>query len=75
MAMVETMRPKCQLISIAEAASLCGVNRRTLRRWSRSGLAPKPLRLKNGPRGSLRYRLGDLVEWISEGCEPVEAGR
>ncbi len=73
MAMVESMRPKVQLITIAEAAAMCGVNSRTLRGWSRCGLAPKPLRLKHGTRGSLRYRLQDVVDWIAAGCEPVEA--
>lgn len=70
--MVEDIRPAVRLIAIAEAAAMCGVNSRTLSKWSRCGLAPKPLRLKHGTRGSLRYRLQDMVDWIAGGCEPVD---
>ena len=58
-----------ELLSTAEAARLCGMGERTLWRHSRSGLAPKPVKIG----GLVRYRRQELLEWIENGCQKADA--
>lgn len=75
--MTDTVTPQApgiqpELLTLAEAASLCGLGRRTLARYSATGLAPRPLKLGSGARQSAsRYRRSDLLRWIASGCGPV----
>ncbi len=66
-----------ELLTTAEAARMCGIGERTLWRWSRSGIAPAPLKIGIGPRAAVRYRRDEYVAWIRDGCPRVDrrAGR
>lgn len=60
------------LLTEQEAAEMVGVAYRTWRRWSRSGLAPAPIKIGRGVRPAIRFRRDELVEWIDGGCKPVK---
>jgi len=66
MSTIETVLP--ELLKLPEAAKLCGVGKRTLWRWSHAGRAPSPVRIG----GAVRWRRGELVEWIAAGCPRVD---
>lgn len=57
-----------ELLTTAEAARLLNVGERTLWRWSRSGVAPAPLKIG----GTVRYNRRALSEWIDAGCPRVD---
>lgn len=59
-----------QLLTTKQAAKLVNVGERTLWRWSRSGIAPAPVKIG----GAIRYRRDDLLEWIQADC-PRTDGR
>jgi predicted DNA-binding transcriptional regulator AlpA len=63
-----------ELLTTAEAATLAGVGERTFWAWSRSGLAPAPLKIGHGTRPAVRYRRAELLDWISAGCPRVDRG-
>lgn len=58
-----------KLLTTAEAARLVNVGERTLWRWSRSGVAPEPLKI-NG--SAVRYRRDEYLQWIADGCPRVD---
>lgn len=60
-----------ELLTTREAATLAGVGERTWWRWTRSGLAPAPLKIGIGPRAAVRFRRAELLEWIAAGCPEV----
>lgn len=60
------------LLTTAQAAKLAGVGERTWWRWTRSGLAPRPIKIGLGPRAAVRYRRADVLAWIEGGCKPLE---
>ena len=64
-----------ELLTTAEAAKLAGVGGRTWWRWIRSGLAPAPIFIGNGPRPAVRYSRQVILAWITGGCKPVDGGR
>jgi len=53
-----------ELLSADEAASMCGVGRRTWWRYVSGGKAPGPVRLG----GVVRWRRSELAAWIAAGC-------
>ncbi|MBA4016457.1 MAG: DNA-binding protein [Pirellula sp.] len=57
------------LLTTAEAARLSGIGERTLWRWSRSGIAPAPIKIGGS---AVRYRRRDIEAWISAGCPRVD---
>lgn len=57
-----------ELLTTRQAASLLSVGERTLWRWSRSGLAPAPLKVGGS---CVRFRRQDLINWIANDCQPV----
>lgn len=57
-----------ELLTTKQAAELAGCGERTWWAWSRSGLAPKPLTIGLGSRPAVRYRRGDVLQWIADGC-------
>jgi excisionase family DNA binding protein len=63
-----------ELLTTRQAAELLQVGERTLWRWSRSGLAPKPIKIGRGRQGAVRFSRAALMAWISAGC-PRTAGR
>lgn len=56
------------LISAAEAARLIDCGERSLWRWSRSGVAPAPIKIGS----AVRYRRAEVLEWIAAGCPRVD---
>ncbi len=64
-----------ELLTTAEAARLVNVGERTLWRWSRSGIAPRPIKIGAGKTGAVRYRRSEYLAWISAGCPRVDGGR
>ena len=57
-----------ELLTTAEAARLANVGERTWWRWSRSGIAPPPLKIGRGKQGAVRFRRADIMAWIDGGC-------
>ena len=56
-----------ELLTTREAAVLVNVGERTLWRWSRSGVAPAPVKIGGT---AVRYRRDEYMDWISDGCPP-----
>ena len=64
-----------ELLTTRQAAELCGVGERTFWRYSRSGVAPGPIKLGNGARQSaVRFRKSELLAWIAAGCPRIVRG-
>jgi predicted DNA-binding transcriptional regulator AlpA len=61
-----------ELLTATQAAELCGIGEQTLGRYANSGKAPAPIRLGDGPRPMIRYRMSELLAWIEGGCKPVQ---
>jgi len=61
-----------ELLTTAAAAELLSIGERTLWRWSRSGIAPAPIKIGGGPRAAVRFRRRELVEWLEAGCPRVD---
>lgn len=61
-----------ELLTTAESAKLAGCGERTFWAWSRSGLAPAPLKIGHGTRPAVRYRRSELLAWIAAGCPRVD---
>lgn len=57
-----------ELVNAAEAARLIGCGERSLWRWSRSGVAPAPIKIVS----AVRYRRAEIMEWIAAGCPRVD---
>ena len=60
------------LLTTRQAAELCGISERSWWRWSRTGVAPPPVKIGPGKHGAVRYRRDELLAWISAGCPRVE---
>lgn len=58
-----------ELMTTKETARLVNCGERTLWRWSRSGIAPAPIKI-NGT--VVRYRRAVMMEWIADGCPRVD---
>lgn len=56
------------LLSVHEAAALCGLGRSTWWRYSSAGKIPAPVRIG----GSVRWRREELSAWMQAGCPPRE---
>jgi len=61
-----------ELLTTKQAAQLCGLGERTLWRYSRSGIAPRPIKLGVGQQGAVRFRKSELLAWIEAGCPRVD---
>ena len=61
-----------ELLTTKQAAALVGCGERTFWAWSRSGLAPAPLKIGLGLRPAVRYRRTDIMAWIAAGCPRVD---
>jgi hypothetical protein len=42
-----------------------GISVHTLRKYRSQGRGPKYLKLGDGPRAAVRYRWGDILEWLA----------
>ena len=63
---IETMMP--ELLTLKQAADLCGVSERTLWDWARTDIAPAPLKIG---KGIVRYARAAYLAWINDGCQPI----
>ncbi len=63
-----------ELLSCEQAAALAGCGTRTWWRWTRSGLAPAPVKIGIGLRPAVRYRRSEILRWIESGCLRVDGG-
>jgi predicted DNA-binding transcriptional regulator AlpA len=60
-----------ELLTLRQAAELCGVSDRTLWGWATSGISPAPVRIG---RGTVRYSRPEYLAWIAGGCKPMQGG-
>jgi predicted DNA-binding transcriptional regulator AlpA len=60
-----------ELLTLQDAAALCGVSPRTLWDWARNGIAPPALRIG---KGTTRYSRAAYLAWIAGGCKPMNGG-
>lgn len=60
-----------ELVTTKEAADMAGVGERTWWGWSRSGVAPAPLKVG----GAVRYSRSAILKWIEAGCPRVDGGQ
>jgi predicted DNA-binding transcriptional regulator AlpA len=60
-----------ELLTLQQAAALCGVSDRTLWTWATDGLAPPPVRIG---KGVVRYPRSVYLRWIEGGCQPLNDG-
>ena len=51
-----------------EVADICGVTLRTLWKWVRSGVIPKPIRTGHPTKGPLHWQRRVIINWIAHGC-------
>jgi len=58
-----------ELLTLRQAAELCGVSERTLWGWAHEGIAPPAVKIG---RGTVRYSRAAYVAWIAGGCQPVD---
>lgn len=63
-----------ELLKSKQAAGLVNCGERTWWRWSRSGIAPAPVKIGAS---AVRFRRDEILDWISAGCPRVDgrAGR
>ena len=60
-----------ELLTLPQAAALCGVSQRTLWGWATAGISPAPLKIG---RGTVRYNRRAYVDWCNRGCPPCNRG-
>ncbi|NMC21743.1 MAG: helix-turn-helix domain-containing protein [Thermogutta sp.] len=60
-----------ELMPVDDVARLLSVSRRTVWRMRDSGHLPAPVRLG----GAIRWRRGDIENWIASGCPPVRTAK
>jgi len=52
------------LLDTKQVAELLGIGERTLWRWSRSGIAPRPIKIGK----TVRFSADEIREWVAKGC-------
>jgi len=60
-----------ELLTLRQAAELCGVSERTVWEWARTGASPAPLKIH---KGTVRYSRKAYIDWIAAGCKPLNGG-
>lgn len=58
------MNESLDLLRPRDAARQLGITEKTLRRWRSESYGPRYVRLGQGLRGRVAYRLEDLVGWL-----------
>ena len=61
-----------ELLTTKQAAKLVNVGERTLWRWSRSGIAPAPVKIGGS---AVRYRRDQYLDWIFDDCPRCDRRR
>ena len=57
------------LVTAQTVAELLSVTTATLSAWRRAGRGPAYVKLSNGPRGKVRYRLSDVQAYVERQLE------
>ena len=70
---IETIVP--ELLTLRQAAELCGVSERTLWNWARSGISPAPIKFGGSKQNTVRYSRAAYMEWLAGDCKPVNGGK
>lgn len=52
------------LLDTKQVAELLGIGERTLWAWSRSGIAPRPIKIGR----TVRFSADEIREWVAKGC-------
>jgi predicted DNA-binding transcriptional regulator AlpA len=73
--MLSSFPETAELLTLAQAARLCGLGERTFWRHAHSGAAPAPVKIGGGKHGSARYRRTELLRWIEAGCPRCDGGQ
>lgn len=60
--------PESELMTLKQAAALCGVDYNTFHTWLRKGVVPH---VEVGERPSLRVRRGDVTKLVREASDPA----
>lgn len=63
--------PEPLLASVHDVAVRCRISVETVRRFTRLGSMPQPVRVGNR---TIRYRLSEIDAWISNGCPDLSDG-
>lgn len=58
-----------ELLNVRDVAKLTGLAERTVHRFADCGKMPAPVRIG----GAVRWRAGEIREWIRNGCPPVRS--
>lgn len=58
-----SQRASLRLLTTNEAADALALSRRTLETYRLRGTGPAFVRIGKSPRGAVRYREADLIEW------------
>lgn len=61
-----------ELLTTKQAAALCGIGTRTLWHWSRSGIAPAPIKIGGS---AVRFKRSEYLDWIDGACKRVDGRR
>ncbi len=61
---VEGIDPGENLLTTQEVATYLRITSQTLAKWRRDGEGPPFIRLGGGPRGRIRFRWVDLMDWL-----------
>ncbi|MCH9022257.1 MAG: hypothetical protein IID32_05800 [Planctomycetes bacterium] len=56
----------------AEAGKLVGVHTKTLSVWRQNGSGPKWIKIGPRQNSMIRYRLGDLLDWLDLQTMPLK---
>jgi len=59
-----------RLLGFQEVAAFIGVSVKTARRYHNAGMLPEPIRL--GGRLLIKWRLGDIADWVDRQVEGVQ---
>ena len=63
-----------QMLTTEELARRWRMNENTLRRWRLDGLGPNYIKMGEGPKSSVRYRLADIENFEDRNYQTIKAG-
>ena len=58
--------PTAVLLTRGQAAKFLQLSPATLSRWMKERTGPAAMKLDDGPRSPVRYRVADLLEWLDK---------
>jgi predicted DNA-binding transcriptional regulator AlpA len=70
--MIQATVETSELLTLRDAAKLCGVSPRTAWGWAKSGVSPAPLKIG---KGTVRYSRRAYQAWVAAGCPACNGGQ